>query len=142
MTRLAALLSVVLSAPLFAVAPATYSAAFQDPAATIGQACAMKFTVDGAAEAGARVYVFFSTTAGTSTVRVDGRDVTLPLGEGAWLAARTNVAGALAGLSGVVPPDRALVGAHLHAAIVVVRADGSLFVSARTGGPIIQDAIA
>lgn len=142
MTRLAALLSVVLSAPALAVAPATYSVAFQDPSATIGQACAMKFTVDGAAEAGARVFVFFSTSEGTSTVRVDGRDVTLPLGSGAWLAARTNVAGALSGLAGSVPPDRALVGTRLYASIVVVRADGSLFVSARTGGPIIQDAIA
>ena len=142
MSRLAALSFVVLSISATAAAPTPYGVVFSHPSAVIGQSAAVRMTTEGAIESQARVFVFFSARQGTSIVEVDGQRIAVPLGEGAWLAATSTVSGAVVGLEGAIPDDHSLVGSRLNSVVVVLRADGSFFVSARTGGPIIQDAIA
>jgi hypothetical protein len=142
MSRLAAVSFLVLSLSASALSPTTYGLAFRVSHVEVGGTARLQMTAEAGPQTGAQAFVFLGTAVGTSVVNVAGRDVTIPLGAGHWLGARTSVSNALGGFDASIMNDPSLAGQTLSVVAVVVMPDGSFFVTARTGGPIIQDAIA
>ena len=134
----------VLAVAAPALNPAKPTIVIDSSEAFLGASVKTLIMTPEALQAGDRVFVVFGTGRGESTVTVGGVDVAVPFGASAWSAGQAEAATLGAGrsvFSAILPLDPTLVGRELGAAVVVVKANGSFFVSARTGGPIIQDAL-
>lgn len=118
--------------------PATLD--FGGAAARLGEKTSVTAEWKSALPAGSRAFVIFGSGAGKTTIVVNGTPIEAPFG----LAAFASDALAGVGLETVaatVPADENLAGEKLEAVIVVVAPNGSYQFLARTGGPIIQDAL-
>lgn len=88
------------------------------------------------------VHLFAGTASGFTTVTVNGHSVMIPVGGSVFEAGSTTMAKGVATINAAVPDDSALVGSTITwVAIVVDDVTGRILVMARTGGPIIEDAI-
>ncbi len=112
--------------------------------ARLGSVVETMIAVAQTPEAGDRVFVVFGTGRGAATLNLANVAVTVPFGEAAWSAGEVTAAALGSGrfaFSEVLPSDPSLIDHELCAVVVIVKANGSVLVSARTGGPIIQDAL-
>lgn len=134
----------VLAVAAPALNPAKATIVVDSSEAFLGAPVKTVITTPEALQAGDRVFVVFGTGRGQSTLTVGGVDVAVPFGESAWSGGQVEAVAPGASrtvFAAMLPLDPTLVGRELGAAVVVVKANGTFFVSARTGGPIIQDAL-
>ncbi|HYC76499.1 MAG TPA: hypothetical protein VEI02_02625, partial [Planctomycetota bacterium] len=132
------------AAALGAVAPVAPSidAKFLRLTAKTGDATPLWVGSSTALPAGTTAYVFCGTTEGSTLCEVGGLKLLLPVGGQVWQGASTPISGFGASISTQIPSSSGLGGATLSAVVVLVFEDGTWLVSARTGGPVIQDALA
>jgi hypothetical protein len=130
----------VLSVAAQAVNPVAPSVTIDSTVAAPGALVRTVVASPEAPLAGERRLVIFGTGRGQTTLVVAGNAVVVPFAN-AWIAGEAATQVGRIAFSAPLPGDPSLVGQELGAVLLSLRADGSFFVSARTGGPIIQDAL-
>lgn len=91
--------------------------------------------------AGSTAFVIFGSGVGTTSVVVNGTTIQAPFGVAAFASVELTGAVGRETATAIVPRNDDLVGLPLEAVVVVVAPNGSYQFLARTGGPIIQDAL-
>jgi hypothetical protein len=89
------------------------------------------------------VYLFAGTADGSTEVTIGDRPVTIPVAGIVFEAGSQDLPGGKSvTIDAAIPDDDALIGARVRwVAIVVDNATGQVIAIARSGGPIIEDAI-
>ena len=91
---------------------------------------------------GLTVHLFASTGTGTTVVTVNGQKVVLPVGGVVFEAGTGVIANGALTIDASVPNDPSLIGEKIcWVAVIVDNVTGRIIAIARTGGPIIEDAI-
>jgi hypothetical protein len=137
---LAAFVALALAVP--ASNPSDVQASFRGESVNAGGAAALWIAPSSGLPKGCVAYVVFGDAEGRTDVRVGDRIASVPVSGKTWTAGAYELSQGAGHFSGAIPSDPSLVGRRLSAALVVVAPDGSFFVSARIGGPIIQDILA
>jgi hypothetical protein len=110
------------------------------PFATIGSEVPVTATLAGGSDFS--VYLFAGTEGGTTAVFINGVKVHIPVAGIVFEAGTATSAGQTAAITAAIPNDSALLGAKITwVAVVVDNVTRRVIAIARTGGPIIEDAI-
>jgi hypothetical protein len=116
------------------------SLASPDATATIGSSTPVIATLTSGANQS--VYLFAGTASGYTTVLVAGQKVTIPVAGYVFAAGSGAFQNPSLTISAPIPNDTALVGSRVTwVAVVVDNVTHRVVLVARTGGPIIEDAI-
>ena len=107
--------------------------------AEIGSTVQVDATLPGAQ--GSTVYLFAGTATGTTRVWVNGLQVAIPVGGSVFAAGSSVFANGAATIDAAIPHDETLIGERVTWVAVVISASGHVIAIAKTGGPIIEDAI-
>ena len=107
--------------------------------AEIGSTVQVHATLPGAQ--GSTVYLFAGTATGTTRVWVNGITVAIPVAGSVFAAGTSVFANGVATIDAAIPHDDSLIGERVTWVAVVIDASGHVIAIAKTGGPIIEDAI-
>jgi hypothetical protein len=90
---------------------------------------------------GLTVHLFAGTATGSTLVWVNGKPVVIPVGGNVFAAGTAGMSNGAASIDASIPDDPSLIGERVCWVAVLVDASGRVVAIARSGGPIIEDAI-
>jgi hypothetical protein len=141
MTSIKLILTVCTFAAAVRVENASAVLDFNGVAARLGEKAVVTAEWKSGLPAGSTAFVIFGSGEGTTPVVVNGTTIQAPFGVAAFASVALNGSLGRETATVIVPMNDDLVGRTLEAVVVVVAPNGSYHFLARTGGPIIQDAL-